>query len=212
MSDAIRNLQVEASRLKEDNRLLREDLTALRASVRALRQLHHQTRVIDPQVDVRALLGSILNAALTVLKAGDGSLILLDEDTGELVFTVAQGAAAEALVGYRLPAGAGIAGWVAAHQEPQIVRNAQLDPRFSPLVDQQFNFSTQSLVCVPLVYDDRVMGVIEAVNKQTDNDFDEEDLDLLVIVAQIAALALARAERATEPAESVPASTDGHAS
>jgi GAF domain-containing protein len=86
-----------------------------------------------------------------VIKASEGSLMLKDEETGELVFTVAISEASRPLIGFRLPPGEGVAGWVAEHGEPQVVRDVYQDRRFSPLVDQLFDFGTRSLVAVPLL-------------------------------------------------------------
>ena len=126
--------------------------------------------------------------------AEDGSLLLLDDDTGELVFVVVHGAARDELTGFRLPPRKGIAGWVAATRTPIIVKDVQTDPRFFPQVDETFGFHTNTLACVPLVEDQRVLGVIEAINKSADAPFSEDDHDLLMIVSQLAALAIAKAD------------------
>jgi GAF domain-containing protein len=199
MSDeTTRFLKEEASRLAEENRDLREELTALRESVRALSALYYLSQSIKPETDILQLLTDILESALVVLKASDGSLILVDEDTSELVFVVVRGELADELVGYRIPPGQGIVGWVAANREPQVVRDVRLDPRFFARVDELFGFNTRSLVAVPLLLDDgRVLGVIEVLNKVSDREFTQDDLDLLLIVAELAATAMHRAERAT---------------
>src|SRR5689334_24045709 len=111
-TDTLRFTKDEAARLAHENTELRDELKALRQSVRALSTLYFVSQHITPQVDVMQLLGEILDTALAVLKAADGSLMLTDEETNELVFTVVRGSAADRLIGYRLPAGTGIAGWV----------------------------------------------------------------------------------------------------
>jgi GAF domain-containing protein len=139
------------------------------------------------------LLGDLLESVLAVVGASDGSLLLVDDDTKEMVFAVVFGQAKDRLTGYRLPHGQGIAGWVATHREPQIVQDVRHDTRFSPLVDETFDFQTRSLAAMPLLDGERVLGVIEALNK-IDRPFTEVDHDLLRIVAQIAANVLVRAE------------------
>lgn len=197
-SDPIRFLQLEATRLREENRELREELTVLRSSVRALSALQDYIQRITPSTDVIALIDDLLASALTVLGASDGSLLLLDEDTSELVFAVVHGQARDRLTGYRLPPGKGIAGWVADNMEPLVVQDVNNDPRFFPDVDETFGFQTRTLVCVPLLEGDRVLGVIEAINKVSDREFSAEDHDLLMVVAQLASLAIMRAESFTE--------------
>ena len=62
------------------------------------------------------------------------------------------------------------------------------------MVDDLTGFRTHSLVCVPLLDGDRTLGVIEVVNKTSGEPFDEKDLNILVLVARLASLALIRAE------------------
>jgi sigma-B regulation protein RsbU (phosphoserine phosphatase) len=197
-SDPIRFLQLEATRLREENRELRDELTVLRSSVRALSALQDLIQRITPSTDVIALIDDLLASALTVLGASDGSLLLLDEDTGELVFAVVHGQARDRLTGYRLPPGKGIAGWVADNMEPLVVQDVTNDPRFYAEVDETFGFQTRTLACVPLLEGDRVLGVIEAINKVSDREFSAEDHDLLMVVAQLASLAIMRAESFAE--------------
>jgi len=196
--ESARFLKDEAKRLTQENRDLRDELGALRESVRALSALHAISQEINTGTNVLRLLTQILDASLKVLKASDGSLALIDDESGELVFSVVRGSAADRLVGYRLPKGRGIAGWVADHREAQIVHNVRGDPRFFAQVDETLGFQTRSMVCVPVYLDDgRVLGVITALNKVSDRQFTQDDLDLMLVVAQLAATAMRRAERAT---------------
>jgi GAF domain-containing protein len=198
--DPVRFLQLEANRLRDENRELREELTVLRSSIRILSALQDLIHRLTPETNVIAMLDDLLASALTVLGASDGSLLLVDEDTGELVFAVVHGEARERLTGYRMPPGKGIAGWVAINREPLVVRDVRNDPRFYPRVDETFGFQTRTLACVPLLDGERVLGVIEAINKVSDREFSPEDHDLLMIVAQLATIAIARAETFAEQA------------
>jgi GAF domain-containing protein len=201
-NDSLRFLKEENTRLTQEKDDLRQELSALQNSVRALSSLYYLSEKITPGVDVLRLIREILDAALVVLKSTDGSVMLADEETGELVFTVVRGAAAERLQGYRLPHGRGIAGWVAVHRRPQIVRDVRSDPRFYSEIDELFGFNTRSMVCVPIYLDDgRLLGVVEVLNKIGDREFNDEDLALILIVAQLAATAMRRAERALELAD-----------
>jgi sigma-B regulation protein RsbU (phosphoserine phosphatase) len=198
--ETTRFVQEEARRLADENRDLRTELLALRESVRALSKLYYLSQNITRDTDVLKLLSHILDSAMAVLKASDGSLMLVDEQTNELVFAVVRGQTADQLVGYRLPPGEGIAGWVAANRQPQIVMDVRRDPRFYSTVDEAFHFKTRSMVCVPLCLDNgRVLGVIQILNKVSDRPFTQDDLDLMLVVAQLAVTAMHRAERAGEP-------------
>lgn len=196
-TDPVRALQQEVSRLREENRDLRARLSTVQSSVRALSALQDVIQRLSPEEDVLRFLDDLLAAALAVVGASDGSLLLRDEDTGELVFVVVHGEARDRLRGYRLSPGEGIAGWVVEHRRPAVVQDVRNDPRFSPRVDETFAFQTRTLACVPLMDGDRVLGVIEAVNKVTDREFTPVDHDLLLVVAQLAAIAITRAEALT---------------
>jgi sigma-B regulation protein RsbU (phosphoserine phosphatase) len=198
--DPIRFLQLEANRLRDENRELRDELTVLRSSIRILSALQDLIQRLTPETNVIAMLDDLLASALTVLGASDGSLLLIDEDTGEMVFAVVHGEARERLTGYRMPPGKGIAGWVSINREPLVLRDVRNDPRFYPRVDETFGFQTRTLACVPLLDGERVLGVIEAINKVSDREFSPEDHDLLMIVAQLATVAIARAEAFAEQA------------
>ncbi len=176
--------------IQQENARLKDEVTRLRDYVSNLQSLHRAARHLLSEKDIMALLDKTLYYALTVLDAHDGTLILKDDETNELVFVLVQGQVHETLPGYRIPCGEGIAGWVAEHREPIIVNNVRGDPRFSPRVDQAFEFETRKLVCVPLVARSKVLGVIEVLNKSGGQDFAEADIDLLSLLAVIAAIAL----------------------
>lgn len=192
--DAVRSLQLEAARLRDENHALKDELASLRGAVRGLDGLHDVIQRIRPGVDILPLMDDLLASALDVVGASDGSLLLLDEETNELVFSVVRGQAHERLRGYRLPPGRGIAGWVAANRQAQVVQDVHTDPRFFPDVDETFGFETHTLACVPLLDGNRVLGVIEALNKVTARGFLPQDHDLLLVVALLASVALRRAE------------------
>jgi GAF domain-containing protein len=95
-----------------------------------------------------------------------------------------------ALRGYRIRAETGIAGWVASERQPVIANSPRQDSRFSDQVDEAFGFVTRSLVCVPMVARARLVGVIEVLNKQNDAPFTDADVNLLLILGNVAATAL----------------------
>ncbi|MEZ4595001.1 MAG: GAF domain-containing protein [Chloroflexota bacterium] len=187
-------IQQENIRLQKENERLQQEVVRLRLILRNLGNLNQMALAIQPDTDILSLLDQILQAALDSIQAEDGSLMLVDEETGELSFVVVHGAVRTQLVGHRIPLGVGIAGWVAQKAEPAIVPNVQTDPRFSSGVDQAFHFKTRSLVCVPIIYTGRVLGVIQALNKSNRKEFTTADLLMLNVVAQLAAAAIARAE------------------
>ncbi len=193
--DPVRFLQLEVARLTDENNDLKEEVSVLRSSVRALSTLQDVIQRINSTTDVLVLLDDLLASAVRTVGASDGSLLLRDEDTNELVFAVVHGEARERLTGYRLPPGKGIAGWVAENKRPLVLTNVRNDPRHYPKIDEAFGFHTRSLACVPLLDGERVLGVLEAVNKNYDREFTDTDHDMLMVVAHLAGVAMVRAEK-----------------
>ncbi len=201
LREPIRFLQLENSRLTEENHDLREEVETLRQVLDAMIVLQDISTSINSKTNIFGLLDRILESALKAINATAGSLILIDEDTRELVFTVVHGSARETLANYRLPQGTGIAGWVAQHVEPVIIANARVDPRFSWTVDNLFHFETRTMMCVPIATSNRVLGVLTALNKTNTREFTPTDLALLAVIAQLAATAMERAEHVTAKAQ-----------
>ena len=186
----VRFLQQENHRLAEENATLREENQALRHYVGSLKELHWATQEIVSEENLFSLLDKILHSAMVVVGAEDGSLLLLDEETNELVFVLVHGDIRHELRGYRISGEAGIAGWIVSHRESLIINNPAQDWRFSHQVDTTFGFSTRSLIGVPMIARGKIIGVIELLNKHDNEEFTETDLTLLSILGQSAATAL----------------------
>ena len=190
MTTTVRFLQEENQRLQDRTRELEEENEYLRDCLKALRALLCALSRPDADEDIPGLLHRIIYEVLRVVDAEDGSLSLIDHETQELVFVVVHGALQERLQGYRLPLGTGVAGWVAANQEPVIANDIHHEERFSTLVDEAFGFRTQSLAAVPLISRGQMLGVIEVVNKFSGQPFGERDVDVLTMLGAIAATAI----------------------
>ena len=147
------------------------------------------------ELELGQLLNEVLAKAVSIVKAQAGSLLLYDEATQELEFTVVHGGAGESLLGRRLPIGTGIVGWVVQHQQPLVVNDPSKDSRFYAQVAAQVGFPSVALVCVPMVGRGRVVGALEAINKQEgegNGNFSQADVDLLLAFAGQAAMAIER--------------------
>jgi len=186
----LRFLQQENARLRDENRLLTDEVRALRRYIRALQRLQTTIQRFTPEQDILALLDKTLDCAMTLLDAADGSLLLLDEETDELVFVLVHGTVRKTLPGHRIDRRQGIAGWVAENATSTIVNDVRADPRFLPQLDERLGFVTRSLVAVPLAARGRVLGVIEVLNKRSGEDFTDDDASLLSVLATMAASAL----------------------
>ena len=186
----MRFLQQENARLKEENESLREEAMALRGYMVALEELQVATQQIISEENLFDLLDKILYSAMKVLHAKGGSLLLRDEETDELVFVLVHGDIRQQLRGFRIGGDVGIAGWVATNRQPLIVNNPRQDQRFSTQVDEDFDFHTRSIMCVPMMIPHKLIGVIELLNKGENKEFVEADVTLLSILGQVAATAL----------------------
>lgn len=148
--------------------------------------------------DVDALLQNIVQSAVTILDGEAGSLLLVDEDTNELEFSLAYGGAGETLIGERIPIGQGIAGTVAATGQYVITNDVQRDPRWLgevtlPRKAVTTGFSTTCILAVPLLARNRVLGVLEIINRRDGSGFDANNANLLMTFAGQAAMALENA-------------------
>jgi GAF domain-containing protein len=188
-------LQRENVRLQEENQKLQHELRSHREFIAVLTELTSASTRMRTDAELMPLLRDIFGKALHLLNAPDGSLSLLDAENNELQFVLVAGALAEELVGFRIAANEGIAGWVVQHAEGALVHDVRRDQRFSASIDQRFRFQTQSIAAAPLIGDGKVLGVIEALNQPGDQPFSQLDLALLRLLCHYAGEALANIER-----------------
>ena len=191
----IRHLQQENLRLRSDNAYLRDYVERLRNALTALVKLQQSIEMITSQTNIFRLIYEILNSSLDAVNSENGSLLLLDEETKELVFVEVLGESRDKLLNYRLPAGVGVAGWVVENKKPRLVENTSMDSAFSPTVDQFTGLRTSSLICIPLLDGERRLGAIEAVNTKSGQPFNEADMDVMQLVGRLASAAIVEAEK-----------------
>lgn len=146
---------------------------------------YKESVVLPPRLS--KIVTHVTQIARRVFNGCGASVLMLDKETGALTFTAVTGKAVEQLRGVKVSAEVGIAGWVALHGEPLIVNDVSKDLRFNETVDRATGFITKSLMCAPLVEDRRVIGVIEVVNDTDWAEFNQNDLDGLVLIASLAA-------------------------
>ena len=146
--------------------------------------------MINSTLDLDTMLESILNSAKVILKAENSSLMLLDNKTNELYFNMTSGSESILLEQIRVPMGHGIAGLVAQARRSLIVNDAQNDPRLMKSVDKKTNFITKNILASPMIFQERLIGVIEVINSIGRTTFSEQDLKLLSTFCDQAALAI----------------------
>lgn len=137
-----------------------------------------------------ALLRSIVEVARAIFGARASSIFLLDEETDELVFEAIAGPGSAELVGSRFPSSTGIAGWVLATRQPLVLEDVSEDPRFARDVAAATGYVPRGLMAVPLLYEERALGVLEVLDRPDRARSPLEEMDLLGLFAGQAAIAL----------------------
>ncbi len=176
-------------------RLMASQLAAAITAFRTIEEAEHRNAELATLNDIAAAVNSLLDPRdiyhLVMEKINQffrvdaGSLLMLDEETGELVFVMTLERGQEKLVGLRVPPGAGIVGDVARTQQYAIVHNPAQDPRFYRDVSDGIGYTVHSILCVPIVVKGRTIGVIELLNKRNGYFTEEEAIHLTRMAATI---------------------------
>ncbi len=161
--------------------------THITSTVEALTRV---SDIIAAQTREWDLLDRVCHFATGALDATGASALLLDPKGETLTFAAALGPNSEKLLGQTLRIGEGIAGHVARSGDIAIVGEARGDNRFTSRIDAHIGFSTQNILCVPLRVRERILGVIEVVNRENGAPFTSADAEMLQAVANQAAIAL----------------------
>lgn len=141
------------------------------------------------------LLSTVVEAAARIFGAAAASIALVDEGAQELVFRVAYGAGSETVVGMRIPVDQGIAGYVANTAQPIAISNVQQDARFARDTAEKTGYVPRSILAMPLIYGDRVIGVMEVLDKISAPAFGMQDMELLGLFARQAAIAIHQSQQ-----------------
>jgi GAF domain-containing protein len=149
------------------------------------------------------LLQSIVEVARAIFHAKASSIFLLDEEADELVFEAVAGEGSESLVGRRFPSSTGIAGFVLVSRQPLVIEDVLTDPRFSRETAESTGFVPKGLMAVPLLHDERGLGVLEVLDRPSDARFTLAEMQLLGLFANQAAIALDLLQRARRAQEAL---------
>lgn len=141
-----------------------------------------------------ALLRSIVEAAARIFGAAAASILLVNEAEGVLVFKVNYGASDRDLVGTRIPLNQGIAGYVAMSGQPIAISDVAQDTRFNRDFAKSTGYVPHSILATPLLAGERVIGVMEVLDKINAPSFGMQDMELLGLFARQAALAIDQAQ------------------
>jgi len=144
----------------------------------------------------RELLQSIVEVARAMFAARASSIVLLDEATDELVFEAVAGEGSDTLIGQRFPSSKGISGWVLVTRQPLVLEDVSQDPRFARDVAESTGYVPQGLMAVPLLHEERALGVLSVLDRPKASQFTLAEMDLLGLFAGQAAIALELLQRA----------------
>jgi GAF domain-containing protein len=165
--------------------------------------------VVGSEESFRTLLQSVVEVARAIFGAKASSIFLLDEEADELVFEAVAGEGEETLVGKRFPSSTGIAGWVLVTRQPLVIEDVTEDPRFGKEVAESTGYVPKGMMAVPLLHEERALGVLEVLDRPQRAQFSLVEMDLLGLFANQAAIALDLLRRARKAEAALAASGEG---
>ncbi len=154
--------------------------------------LNRIARTVGSSLDLDEVLRRVIAELNRSFRVEAGSILLVDPERNDLYFATTLEGGLERFLDVRLPLGVGIVGDVAQTGRPALVNDPAADPRFYGKISSDVGFTTRNILCVPLFSRDRVIGVIELLNK-VEGDFDPEDLERLQGIAGTVAVAIENA-------------------
>lgn len=187
------NQNSEVAQLRTQVGALQADLLQSQDRIKTLEVIQEIDRSLTLELNLEPLLHKILAGAVKVMDASAGSLLLLDESTDELVFAVVEGGGGKSLEGTRIARDTGLAGWVAAHREPIIVDDVNKDNRYYHSIADNFAFKLTSLICVPMISRNKLIGVLQVVQSASGRYFGSMEQELLSSFASKAAISIENA-------------------
>jgi signal transduction histidine kinase/DNA-binding response OmpR family regulator len=193
-----RKVELERLRLLSELKIANETLQLKLVQLNALSSAGN---LLATTVDLKGALTSILSLAIDVIGAKLGSVMILDPDEKELYIGASCGLDDSVVQSTRMKLGSSVSGYVAQSGRPLIVEDIEKDPRFARINRQKYE--SKSLISAPLIYKDRLYGVINLNNKIDGGPFAEDDLQLLSALAIPAAVAIDRANLIAEKTETI---------
>jgi signal transduction histidine kinase len=161
--------------------------------VRQLERIVEISRYLSSTHDLTRLLQAVVDVACELTHSEAASIMLFDPASGELRFEAAPDFQRSSLKTISVPLESSVAGWIFTHARPMVLQDAASDPRVYREVDKTLQSQTKSLLGVPLLIKQKPIGVIEAINKENNDHYTEDDLNVLETLAGQAAIAIENA-------------------
>ena len=188
---------------------LLETKEQLEKKIRELDVLFEITQVAASAMELDDLLAGVLARTMRATDAEAASILIADEYTGDLTFRAAVGGEPDRVKKMKIKAGQGISGWVAENGRPQIVNQAEADPRHSTHISDAVGYHPKSVLCVPLRWDDGA-GALQLLNKSGGRaPFIDDDLKMATVIAGHLSTAIAQAQSRAQKARQERLSTLG---
>jgi signal transduction histidine kinase len=168
-------------------------VTQVEQTLENYRRILEISKQLNSNLEYRTLLHQIVTIVVEILNVEASSIMLLDPGSGELRFEIASNMKAHETENIAVPLEKSIAGWIVTHGEPRVIKDVAQEPIHFRQVDKEMHFKTRNLLGVPLITHDKVIGVLQAVNKRGENGFTSEDINQLTILASQAAVAIENA-------------------
>ena len=150
-------------------------------------------RINSSYSDVNALLIYILESAMRLVQCESSSLLLVNNESGNLNFVVALGPKGAEAKNIPVEKNS-IAGWVVENNKPLIISDVASDPRFFRNVQEQTGYISKNMLAIPMCVKGRCIGVIELINKAGPKSFDKKDLEVLQLLSNQAGIAYINAD------------------
>ncbi|NWF70692.1 MAG: GAF domain-containing sensor histidine kinase [Chloroflexi bacterium] len=175
---------------QEVNDQLRIPVDDIRAHYQRIIEISQQ---LNSTLDLKSLLRKIISAATELTQTEAASIMLIDPATGELRFEIASNMNPNEMEDIIVPLEGSIAGWIVTHGEPRVINDVRQEPNWFGKVDETIEFQTQNLIGVPMKTHNKVIGVLEAMNKNNNQLFTDDDFATLTTLASQAAIAIENA-------------------
>jgi Nif-specific regulatory protein len=159
--------------------------------------------IISSSLDLDEALRKITESAARALNAQAGAICLLVKDENALYFKTIYGGGGENLRKVKLKLGEGVIGWAVKEKKAVLISDAKNDPRYKFDLEEKTGFQTTSIIAVPLIFGEKVIGAIEVTNPKDKSEFTNEDLDFLKLLAPQIVTAVVNAQTYSKLKEEV---------
>jgi signal transduction histidine kinase len=173
--------------------MFKEKIKGLEHRIGYLERIVKVSQMLNSTLSLEPLLQIIIQSATELTNTEACSIMLVDKNTGELRFAEATGGVTDALRKVTVPLESSIGGYVIRKNRPLLIRDVRGDERWHGGVDEALNFETRSILGVPLTVRDKVIGVLEVINKKTDEGFNEDDIQIASTLSAQASIAIENA-------------------